>query len=354
MGKQVRDCSSDCNNMTESSPTMSTEPSPLPAPPVTQESSYPGHINLDLLWEMIDRHRLNKEQDTLEGRYTNTTWELVILQAVLIVLLVIVVIIWALCCKRRCRRDDEWSVAEALRKVSRSKRDLPPSYSKADLHSLGISVNDYLHPPPQYLDLFTDNLQYLDLEQGHNRLAKLSFCNDDGTGVSRVARLSVASCENCSHESPVVVPTRPDRTSSSSKISSLSSSRRRQSRTNSRVSFSEEVECSNGSIRRLSTNSLIGLKTDTNSTSHSRRSSSSSEGSRKSSLKARIERKLGSTSNDSFISNLDEELRQKLESIGEDDKKEEPAMPQVTIVTAESQAERAAKICDIVVEAKNI
>ena len=236
---------------------MSTEPSPLPAPPVTQESSYPGHINLDLLWEMIDRHRLNKEQDTLEGEYTNTTWELVILQAVLIVLLVIVVIIWALCCKRRCRRDDELSVAEALRKVSRSKRDLPPSYSKADLHSLGISVNDYLHPPPQYLDLFTDNLQYLDLEQGHNRLAKLSFCNDDGSGVSRVARLSVASCENCSHESPVVVPTRPDRTSSSSTISSLSSSRR-QSRTNSRVSFSEEVECSNGSIRRLSTNSLIG------------------------------------------------------------------------------------------------
>ena len=71
-------------------------------------------------------------------------------------------------------------------------------------------------------------------------------------------------------------------------------------------------------------------------------------------MKARIERKFGSTSNDSFISNLDEELRQKLESIGEDDKKEEPAMPQVTIVTAESQAERAAKICDIVVEAKNI
>merc|ERR1712227_532489 len=209
---QVRDCSSDCNNMTESSPVMTTE------------------------------------QDTLEGEYTNTTWELVILQAVLIVLLVIVVIIWALCCKRRCRRDDELSVAEALRKVSRSKRDLPPSYSKADLHSLGISVNDYLHPPPQYLDLFTDNLQYLDLEQGHNRLAKLSFCNDDGTGVSRVTRLSVASCENCSHESPVVVPTRPDRTSSSSEISSLSS---RQARTNSRVSFSEEVECSNGSIRRL-------------------------------------------------------------------------------------------------------
>ena len=234
---------------------MSTEPSPLPAPPVTQESSYPGHINLDLLWEMIDRHRLNKEQDTLEGEYTNTTWELVILQAVLIVLLVIVVIIWALCCKRRCRRDDELSVAEALRKVSRSKRDLPPSYSKADLHSLGISVNDYLHPPPQYLDLFTDNLQYLDLEQGHNRLAKLSFCDDEGN-VPRMARLSVASCENCNSESPVVVPVRSPRSSTTSMSSSLASSSRRPSR-NSRVSFSEEVECSNGSIRRLSTNSLI-------------------------------------------------------------------------------------------------
>ena len=82
-----------------------------------------------------------------------------------------------------------------MRKVA-VRRDIPPSYSRADLSSLGISVNDFLNPPPAYPDL-TDNLRYLDLEQGHNRLAKLSFCNEDGSCAPRLARLSVASCENC-------------------------------------------------------------------------------------------------------------------------------------------------------------
>ena len=48
-----------------------------------------------------------------------------------------------------------------------------------DLHTLGISVDDHLHPPPAYLELFKDDLQYLDLEAGHSRMAKLSFCNGD-------------------------------------------------------------------------------------------------------------------------------------------------------------------------------
>merc|ERR1712158_255742 len=144
---------------------------------------------------------------------------------------------------------------------------------------------------------------------GHNRLAKLSFCNEDGT-VARLARLSVASCENCSAESPVVVPVRPDRTSSSSSVSSSASSAvsRRSSR-NSRVSFSEEVECSNGSIRRLSTNSLIGLKDATSP----KQSLSTTDENRKSSLKSNLKRKLGSTADDGFISNLDDDLKQKLE-----------------------------------------
>merc|ERR1712066_839618 len=252
------------------------------------------------------------------------------------------------------------SVSEALRKVSAAKRDIPCSYSRTDINSLGISVNDYLNPPPAYLDLFTDNLQYLDLEQGHNRLAKLSFCNEDGS-VPRLARLSVASCENCNTESPCVVPMRSERSSVSS--SSVSSSRR-QSRTNSRVSFSEEVECSNGSIRRLSTNSLISLRigaqvpmsrktSSSSSSSSSRKSSSSSEGSRRSSLKSlSLQRKFGSVSDDSFVACLDEDLRRKLDSIGLDDEKavrqEEDKRP----VSAESQAERAARICDIIVEEK--
>merc|ERR1712061_865891 len=224
-----------------------------------------------------------------EVKHVNTTWELGLIQAVLLTLLIMVAIIWAVYCKNNCcrSRTDQLSVAEALRKVSNGKlKDLPPSYSKADLRSLGISVNDYLNPPPAYLDLFTDSLQYLDLEQGHNRLAKLSFCNEDGT-VARLARLSVASCENCSAESPVVVPVRPDRLSQSSVSSASTASASRRSSRNSRVSFSEEVECSNGSIRRLSTNSLIGLK-DANS---SKQSVSSADENRKSSLKSNLKRK---------------------------------------------------------------
>merc|ERR1711944_25132 len=199
-------------------------------------------LDLSLLWEVIDK---NKQEQEGEVKHVSTTWELVLIQAVLLALLIMVAIIWAVCCKNNCcrSRTDQLSVAEALRKVSNGKlKDLPPSYSKADLRSLGISVNDYLNPPPAYLDLFTDSLQYLDLEQGHNRLAKLSFRNEDGT-VARLARLSVASCENCSSESPVVVPIRPDRSSQSS-VSSAASSVSRSSRS-SRVSFSEEVECSN-------------------------------------------------------------------------------------------------------------
>merc|ERR1711944_365446 len=271
-------------------------------------------LDLSLLWEVIDK---NKQDQEGEVKHVNSTWELVLIQAVLLILLIMVAIIWAVCCKNNCcrSRTDQLSVAEALRKVSNGKlKDLPPSYSKADLRSRGISVNDYLNPPPAYLDLFTDSLQYLDLEQGHNRLAKLSFCNEDGT-VGRLARLSVASCENCSSESPVVVPVRPDRTSSSSVSSSGSSATSRRSSRNSRVSFSEEVECSNGSIRRLSTNSLIGLK-DSNS---SKQSFSSSDENRKSSLKSNLKRKFGSMTDDGFISNLDEDLKQKLEGPVEDD-----------------------------------
>merc|ERR1712024_357331 len=267
-----------------------------------------------------------------EVKHVNSTWELVLIQAVLLTLLIMVAIIWAVCCKNNCCRSraDQLSVAEALRKVSNGKlKDLPPSYSKADLRSLGISVNDYLNPPPAYLDLFTDSLQYLDLEQGHNRLAKLSFCNEDGT-VARLARLSVASCENCSAESPVVVPVRPDRSSSSSASSAAS---RRSSR-NSRVSFSEEVECSNGSIRRLSTNSLIGLKDATSP----KQSFSSIDENRKSSLKSNLKRKLGSTTEDGFISNLDDDLKQKLEGPAGGSAESEGR------TKAETQAERAARI----------
>jgi len=325
----------------ESSQVLDTEVKPLQTEvPSIQTEVQP--LDLSLLWEVIDKHR--REQDGGE-ELENNKWELVIIQAVLLTLLILVALLWAVCCRRNCCRStqDPLSVTEALRKLS---KDLPPSYSRADLRSLGISVNDYLNPPPAYLDLFTDSLQYLDLEQGHNRLAKLSFCSEDGS-VARLARLSVASCENCSSESPVVVPLRPDRSSAasvSSASSSASSASRRSSR-NSRVSFSEEVECSNGSIRRLSTNSLVGLKTTL------KENISPNTDNKKSSLKSNLKRKFGSTSDDGFISNLDDDLKQKLDSSPAQDGPIKNPESEAQI-KAETQAERAARICDIIVEEK--
>ena len=96
-------------------------------------------LDLSLLWEVIDKHKQEQEG---EVKQVNSTWELVLIQAVLLTLLIMVAIIWAVCCKNNCcrSRTDQLSVAEALRKVSNGKlKDLPPSYSKvgniAPLHT---------------------------------------------------------------------------------------------------------------------------------------------------------------------------------------------------------------------------
>merc|ERR1712004_936024 len=347
-------------------------------------------LDLNMLWEVLEKNKkAMQERDKAAGNIGNT-WELVVVQTVILVILALIALMWGFCCRKQCfaNNNDTVSVSEALRKLS---KDLPPSYSMRDLHTLGISVDDHLHPPPAYLELFKDDLQYLDLEAGHSRMAKLSFCNGD-QGPPRLARLSVASCATCSNESPVVVPVerldnrRPSlswsrRSSATSGSVPGSSSSATSSGRTSRVSFSEEVFCSNGSVRRLSSNSR-------------KSSSTSSEGSRKSSLASKmqeVKRKLGSqssTSRESFMSQLDEELQSKLKNIGkpepsvelkvESETKAEMAdsliltplslassssstssspsssspssSPPVKVVTPETQAERAARVCDIVHE----
>ena len=100
-------------------------------------------LDLDTLWEMLDRHRLLKEGEQLGQHHINTTWELVIVQGVLLTLLAILAIVWAVFCRRRFVQghdQDELSVSAA-------KRDVPCSYSRTYINSLGISVNDYLNPP---------------------------------------------------------------------------------------------------------------------------------------------------------------------------------------------------------------
>ena len=97
-------------------------------------------LDLSLLWEVIDKHKQEQEG---EVKHVNSTWELVLIQAVLLTLLIMVAIIWAVCCKNNCcrPRPDQLSVVEALRKVSNGKlKDLPPSYSKVT-----VTVNIYLY-----------------------------------------------------------------------------------------------------------------------------------------------------------------------------------------------------------------
>jgi len=159
-------------------------------------------LDLNMLWEVLEKHKkVMQERDKATGSIGNT-WELVVVQTVILVILALIALMWGFCCRKQCfaNNNDTVSVSEALRKLS---KDLPPSYSMRDLHTLGISVDDHLHPPPAYLELFKDDLQYLDLEAGHSRMAKLSFCNGD-QGPPRLARLSVASCATCSNESPVI------------------------------------------------------------------------------------------------------------------------------------------------------
>jgi len=292
-------------------------------------------VDLSLLWKLLEKHKDELEEKEITENNINTTWELVVVQVILLTLLVLVYLAWSVCCASKYFNREKSS---SLRKLSSSSSckvaDLPPSYSNLDHHTLGIPVNDYLHPPPEYLHLCADTLQYLDLEQGHNRMAKLSFCNEDGS-VPRMERVSVASCDNCDSDPPVVVPVRSERSSISS---SSSASSRRQSR-NSKVSFSEEVEYSSGSIRRLSNKCM----TDKGA-AYSRRSTSSSGGTSSVYLS---QRKMGSNNKDILKDSLDQELHEKLATIGDD----EHATNKIT-VTAELQAERAAKICDIVLNDK--
>ena len=167
-----------------------------------------------------------------------------ILSVVLLTLLVLVNISWAICCRQICFGSQET--------VKELKYYLPPSYSTVDLHTLGLSVHVYLNPTPEYPG---NNLQYLDLEAGNYRVSRLSLNSTDGI-TPRLGRLGVASCKSCSSESVVVLP----RSARFPVLSdSLTTSWRRESSCsrNSRVSFSEDVEYSSGSLRWLSSNTLF-------------------------------------------------------------------------------------------------
>jgi len=319
-------------------------------------------LDLNTLLRVLDEH--NNAKDDEGNSYS--TWQLVIIQGLLLTILVIVSITWACCCRRRCFNAAPPRVQDALRKLSlqsTKSKDFPPSYSTADLHTLAMSVHDYLYPPPQYPEInrrSCDDLAYLDLEAGHQRLSRLSFSgtssplqhSSSGGGSSPLIPALPAplswqpSSLSLSSESSKSSAESSSSSSSSRKNSIMKDTHSRksslESRRSSRVSFSEAVEVSNGSYRRLSGSQdylarlaeihdpLFSRQSSTSSlSSEGSRRSSSSDGSRRSSSSSDLSRR--SSSNDlvrkgsaSLLLSrklglsqeaLDKELRKKLENL---------------------------------------
>jgi len=276
-------------------------------------------LDLNTLLRVLDQHNKDAEDPSY------STWQLVMIQGVLLLLLVLITLCWVCCCRKRCFGPAPPTVQDAIRKLSNASiksKDFPPSYSQADLHTLAMSVHDYLYPPPQYPEIIRscNDLAYLDLDNGHRQLSRLSFSNPSSPVVhghptisrqtSTLSSGSESRKSSLSHES---VGSRKNSIMKdpNSRRSSLSQDSRR----SSRVSFSEAVECSNGSFRRLSGSQDLSKELSRKSSS----SSLCSEGSRKSSSSLLLSRKLGLSQEA-----LDKELRKKLEAIEIDDEPMEP------------------------------
>jgi len=257
-------------------------------------------LDLDTLLKVLDQHSSGNE----DGGHS--TWQLVVIQAILLSILVLVAIAWACCCKKNCVKSDESPrVQAALRKLSSNasikSRDFPPSYSQADLYTLAMSVQDYLYPPPDYPDVFNrtaDDLAYLDLEGGHRRLSKLSFSSPGSTsGVTP----GTTPYSQRSHSSQQDIQVQPGQTSSAI-LQGLPGVNHQHLGLSRQSTWS--LNSSSAPLSRQSTwsstSSLDSRKSSLNreSVSHSRKSSLEDPSSRKSSMAS--ESRKGSHSRISF------------------------------------------------------
>jgi len=228
-----------------------------------------GQMSLETLWRLLEEQRrqngssvasvvgLDEAKLLVENRQTKngmTTLELVIIQSILLALLVILSIVWAFCCKKRCVGDQTLGnhvVAFARKLSSGSSRELPPSYSKVDLTSVGLTLNDHLNPPPTYDRLITM------LESGEITSVPVHLHPE----IQR--RMSLASSVSSSRKS-----------SRKSSRNSIGSS---ESRKSSRVTFAPNLIDGPGSSRKASSQSLPLASVLSNS--DRKKSSSKSEGS---------------------------------------------------------------------------
>jgi len=158
-------------------------------------------LDLRTLWKLLEKMDAEKERegkgsvvgisglddDDHSGHEGGkmSTWELVVLQAVLLSLLILVSLLWAFCCKRRCLTDRSALVHEVVafaRKISggSSKSELPPSYSKTNLTDVGLTIDDHLNPPPTYDRAAALNM--IELERKSGTCGPSSACPQRSSG----------------------------------------------------------------------------------------------------------------------------------------------------------------------------
>ncbi|XP_040563415.1 uncharacterized protein [Lepeophtheirus salmonis] len=276
------------------------------------------------LWKMFqERHKI---QESSGSENEKGSWEMIVLQGVLLTVLVLISVLWAFCCKKRCFAVESMdsisdSVVALARKLSISSRDLPPSYSKVDLRSVGLTIDDHYNPPPSYDWALEDTLIYCNPPPsptpGHKRrfshFSHQSSMSDFSSILSRGnSRSSISDCNSIL-----------SRGNSRSSILSNSTS---SSRKSSRVTFAPDLEMGpTPSVMRGDSN--MSLPIMTHMIPHSaRRKSVKSEGYASSNSSRRVsfaDEYFPIKRKRSFIVELDpkveDELRLKLSLLGKFD-----------------------------------
>ena len=239
-------------------------------------------FDLSLLYTVLASQR--SSEDRQETRSAMKTWELVIIQVSILVPVLLVLLCW-----RHLRPSCVQQQASSEEKV----RDLPPTYSTADLYSLAVSVTDHLQPPPEYLD----TLQYLDLDRGSQSRVRLSHVMLPLRSPSRVSLSSPAVSRQQSRTSLSSMSSPVSRAS----LSSMSSPA-------SKASLSSAFimqDVGRAFLRQdssLSGSSLRSVSSSRNNSTKSRSSNASA-----SDLDAELERKLKTVEPDEILTTIVEE-----------------------------------------------
>merc|ERR1712203_748 len=59
-------------------------------------------LDLNMLWEVLEKHKkVMQERDKAAGNIGNT-WELVVVQTVILVILALIALMWGFCCRKQC------------------------------------------------------------------------------------------------------------------------------------------------------------------------------------------------------------------------------------------------------------